>query len=66
MHQRYFKSFSEDLPYNIAQVELEEGPMLISNIVGVANEDIQAGMPVQAVFEDVTDEFTLPRFTPVL
>jgi len=65
MHQRYFKSFSDDLPYNIAQIKLDEGPMLISNIVGIRNNEIQADMSVCAVFENVTDEITLPKFTPV-
>ena len=65
MHQRYFKSFSDDIPYNIAQIKLDEGPMLISNIVGIANSEIQADMSVCAIFEDVTDEFTLPKFSPV-
>lgn len=64
MHQRYFKGFADELPYNIAQVQLEEGPMLITNLVGVANEDIEVDMPVKVVFEDATDDIAIPRFTP--
>ena len=56
--------FMEDVPYNIAIVELEEGVRLTSNIVGCANEDIKVDMPVEVVFDDVTSEVTLPRFRP--
>ena len=27
-------------------------------------EDVKIGMKVQIVFDDVTDEITLPKFTP--
>jgi hypothetical protein len=37
---------------------------MISNLVGVAPHDIRIGMPVRVVFEDVTDEVTLPKFAP--
>ena len=61
-HQRYFDSFKEDIPYNVVQVELEEGPRLISNLVDIKSEDIRMDMPVEVVYDDVTPEVTLPRF----
>ena len=42
MHEK-FPGFAEDVPYNYAVVELEEGPRMVSNIVGVANEDSSRG-----------------------
>lgn len=66
MHQRYFKGFADEVPYNIAQVKLDEGPMLISNIVGIENSDIEPDMPVRVIFEDITEDFTLPKFTPII
>jgi uncharacterized OB-fold protein len=51
-------------PYVIALVELDEGPRLISNIVGCAPEDVAIDMPVEVCFEDSGD-FTLPRFAEV-
>ncbi len=63
-HQRYFKSFEKDIPYSVVWVELEEGPMFYSNMVGVKNEEIRCDMPVEAYFDDVTDEFTLLKFKP--
>lgn len=64
-HQAYFKSFDQDVPYCVAEVELEEGPRLLTNLVGVGNDEISAGMPVEVVFEDVTDEITLAKFRPL-
>jgi uncharacterized protein len=64
VHQRYDPSFADDLPYNVAVVELEEGPRLVSNIVGIPNGEIRVGMPLAISYEDVTEEFTLPKFKP--
>lgn len=62
MHQVYDKAFEGDVPYNVAAVELEEGPRLYSNLVEIANEDIRVGMPLSIVYENVTDEVTLVKF----
>ncbi len=63
-HHSYFSSFEAEVPYNVAEVELEEGPRLLTNLVGVRNDAIHAGMPVEIVFEAVTDEITLAKFKP--
>ena len=63
--QAFNPAWQEDIPYNVAYVKLDEGPLLIANIVGCSNDDIRVGMPVQVVFDDVSDEVTLPKFTPV-
>jgi hypothetical protein len=57
--------FEADVPYNIALVELEEGIRMMTTIVGCPQEDLEIGMPVQAVFDDVTSEVTLPKFRPI-
>ena len=63
MHQK-FPGFAEDVPYNYAVVELEEGPRIVSNIVGIANEDLRVDMPLVACYDDVADDTTIVRFTP--
>lgn len=63
-HQLYYESFKDDLPYNVAQVDLEEGPRIVANVVECKNEELYMGMPVEVVFDDVTPEVTLPRFRP--
>jgi uncharacterized OB-fold protein len=63
-HRMYFPSFAPELPYTVVLVQLDEGPKLYSNLVGVRPEDIRIGMPVRAVFEPVTDAVTLVKFEP--
>ena len=62
VHQRYNRAFEEDLPYNVTIVELEEGPRMVTSLAEIENEDIKAGIPVEVVFDRVTDEITLPKF----
>ena len=64
MQQPYIAAFKDDLPYNVVLVQLEEGPKMYSNMVGVSADEITVDMPVEVVFEDVTDEFALPKFRP--
>jgi hypothetical protein len=65
MWQRYFPAFESELPYNVAYVELEEGPRLMTNVVDCAPEDLRCDLPVEVVFDDVTDEISLPKFRPL-
>jgi len=37
---------------------------LLTNLVEVSNDAIRAQMPVEIVFDDVTDEVTLAKFKP--
>ena len=60
----YHPGFADDVPYVVAVVELEEGPRLISNIVGCNPQSVQCEMPVELVFENVSREVTLPKFGP--
>lgn len=61
-YQLYDKAFEKDIPYNVALVQLEDGPRMYSNIVGVDNDAVKIGDKVQAVFDPVTPEVTIPRF----
>lgn len=64
-HQLYTPAFKNDIPYNTAVVELAEGPLIFSQVVGCKNEEITVGMPVEVVFTDVTPDVTLPMFRPL-
>ena len=61
-HQAFHPAFQEDLPYIVAIVKLEEGPRFISNIVGCEPDQVSCDMPVELVWEDITEEFSLPKF----
>ena len=64
MHQQYDPAFADVIPYNYATVELEEGPRLVTNIVDCPNDELRVDMPLEAVFDAVSDETTLIRFRP--
>ena len=51
-------------PYSIALVDLEEGPRMITNIVECDPYQVKIGMPVEVVFEDLTDQISLAKFRP--
>lgn len=61
-HRAYFEGFKPEIPYAVVLVQLDEGPKLYSNLMGVPKERIRIGMRVKAVFERVTDEATLVKF----
>jgi uncharacterized protein len=58
--------FAEEVPYVVAMVELDEGVRMMTNLIGVEAdpEHVKIGMPVEVVYEDVSDEITLPKFKP--
>lgn len=62
VHQKWFPAFADDIPYNVIQVELAEGPRLTANLVDHDHSDIEIGMAVEVVFDDISDAITLPRF----
>jgi uncharacterized OB-fold protein len=64
-HQNQAPGFRDELPYVMAYVELAEGPRLLTNVVGVAPDEVKIGMPVQVVFEDVDEELAIPKFQRV-
>ena len=63
-HQAYHEAFDNDVPYVTAVVELNEGPHLLSNIVGCSPEEVRCDMPVQVTWKDISEEFSLPLFKP--
>ena len=66
INHRPVPGVEEDVPYAIAVVQLEEGPRMMSNIVGVENtpENLVLDMQLEVVFEDATEEITIPKFKP--
>ena len=64
-YKAFHPGFAQDIPYVYALIELDEGPMFGSNIIGIDPKDVKIGMPVEVVYEDITEEFTLPKFKPV-
>ena len=57
----YWPAFSGELPYNVCVVQLAEGPRVVSNLLRPPPK-LRRGMPLQAVYDDVTAEVSLVRF----
>ncbi len=58
-------AFNEDVPYAYAIVQLDEGIRMITNIVDCEIPDgLAIDMRVEAVFDDVADDWTLVKFRP--
>jgi uncharacterized OB-fold protein len=58
---------ADQYPIVVVIVELPDagGVHLVSNIVDCEPQDLGVGMEVEVVFDDVTDEITLPKFRPL-
>src|SRR5262245_45111311 len=65
-HQILNKSFKVKPPVVLAMIELDEGPRMLANLVNVAADPktIRCDMPVEVVFEKLSDQVTLPLFQP--
>jgi uncharacterized protein len=63
-HRAYAAELADQLPYVVGVVDLDEGPRLITNVVGCDPADVRVDMPVEVVFDDLTDEVTLHAFRP--
>ncbi|OBG96982.1 hypothetical protein A5697_19345, partial [Mycobacterium sp. E3251] len=50
-------------PYAPAIVTLDEGYQMLTNVVGIAPEELRIGMRVQVQFHAVGPDVTLPYFT---
>ena len=61
-YQAFHPGFAKEVPYVDVTVELDEGVRMFSRMVDVKPDEMEIGMPVEVVFEDVTPEFTLPMF----
>jgi hypothetical protein len=46
-------------------IQLDEGPKMMSNVVQCDPETLVVGSPVQVVFEDWSDEISVPQFRPI-
>jgi uncharacterized OB-fold protein len=57
-------AMADKVPYIAALIQLDEGPRVLTNLRNCAEADIQVGMPVALIFEELTDQITLPQFEP--
>ena len=56
--------FEGDVPITIILVRLEEGPVMMSNLIDYEPGQLRIDAPVTVDYEDVDDQVTLPVFRP--
>jgi len=59
------EAYAADVPYVVALIRLDEGPTMMSNVVQCDPETLQIGDPVQILFENWSEEISIPQFRPV-
>jgi uncharacterized protein len=66
VHVNDLPPFHERVPYVAAIVTLEEGPRMMTNVVGVDFDDLDADMALRVTFRSISDEppVTIPVFEP--
>lgn len=64
VHQRFHAAFTDEIPYNVSIVQLEEGPRIVSNVIGIPPHDVQVDMAVKASPQPITDERNALYFKP--
>ena len=66
INHRPARGFEEEAPYAIAVVELNEGPRMMTNLVGVEQtpEALPLDLPLEVTFEEISETISLPKFKP--
>ena len=66
VRQNTMPGWRDELPYIVAIVEIDDagGTQMMTNLVDCDPDQVKIGMPVEAAFDDVTPEVTLPKFKP--
>ncbi len=62
VRQAISEAYAADVPYVVALIQLDEGPIMMSNVIDADPEHITIGMPVEAVFETWSEDLTVPKF----
>jgi uncharacterized OB-fold protein len=57
-------AYAADDPYIIALIKLQEGPVMMSKVIGCEPESMQTGMAVEISFEDWSEQVSMPVFVP--
>jgi uncharacterized OB-fold protein len=70
VHRALHPAFAAQIPYVLADIQLDEGPVFTSNVTDVHVNDVTIGMPVEVWFDEPDTDafgvpFRLPKFRPV-
>jgi uncharacterized protein len=56
--------FKTKVPYAVVMVQLDDGPLVMSNLVECEVANVKIGMRVAVTFEPVNEEVAIPMFKP--
>jgi uncharacterized OB-fold protein len=70
VHKALHPAFAAQVPYVLADIQLEEGPILTSNVTDAPPQGVSIGMEVDVWFDEPDRDafgttFRLPKFRPV-
>ncbi|HVA23235.1 MAG TPA: OB-fold domain-containing protein [Chloroflexota bacterium] len=66
VHQVADQAYADELPYALAIVELEEGPVFPTRVIDCDVAAVRIGLPVEVAYRDVpANDITLPLFRPI-
>lgn len=65
-YRPFLPGFQDDLPLVIAQAQLDKAPevKVMCNLLDCDAADVRVGMPVKMVWQDITDDRSLPQWIP--
>jgi uncharacterized protein len=66
VRQAFVPALADKIPYVVVAVELDgaQGVRMVSNLVDVDPQEVEVGMAVDVVWEDMGPQLALPRFRP--
>ena len=62
VHRAPSQMFAANVPYVIAMIDLDDGPRMFANVIGLNALDVAIGDRVKLTFEDRGDGAMLPQF----
>ncbi|MET0152924.1 MAG: OB-fold domain-containing protein [Candidatus Binatia bacterium] len=65
LHQAPFESYAAETPYVLAVVRLDEGPQMMTNVVGISPAQVKIDLAVEVMFEERAEWFRVPLFRPI-
>lgn len=64
MRRAVSEAYTDEDSSVLALIRLDEGPRMMSNVVQCEPEQLAIGLDVEVVFEDWSDEISIPKFRP--
>jgi len=62
MRRAPIPEFAKRVPYVVALIDLNEGPRIMANIVGIGALDVKIGENVSVCFESRAEGMQVPQF----